>query len=90
MKIQDPYEVAAGAIVGHRAWLRELLAELSGLVCPAFSQARSAVVAVAYVAALLAVAGDPGRAVQGAGCGIAPAGPVPVTIDTAIRRKGQP
>ncbi len=45
-------------MVGDRAWLRKLLAELSGLVCPAFSQARSAAVAVAYVAALLAVAGD--------------------------------
>src|SRR5450755_890209 len=45
-------------MVGDRAWLRRLLAELSGLICPAFSQARSAVVAVAYVAALLAVAGD--------------------------------
>jgi len=29
----------------------------------------------------------PGRAVQGAGCGTAPGGPVPVTIDTTIRRK---
>jgi SRSO17 transposase len=55
---QDQNEVAAWAIVGDRAWLRELLAELSGLICPVFSQARSAVVAVAYVAALLAVAGD--------------------------------
>ncbi len=45
-------------MVGDRAWLRKLLAELSGLIGPAFSQARSAAVAVAYVAALLAVAGD--------------------------------
>ena len=58
MTKQDQNEVAAWAIVGDRAWLRELLAELSGLICPVFSQARSAVVAVAYVAALLAVAGD--------------------------------
>jgi SRSO17 transposase len=45
-------------MVGDRAWLRKLLAELSGLIGPAFAQARSAVVAVAYVAALLAVTGD--------------------------------
>ena len=58
MKKQDQIEVTARAIVGDRAWLRELLAELSGLICPVFSQARSAAVAVAYVAALLAVTGD--------------------------------
>jgi len=29
----------------------------------------------------------PGRALQGAGCGITPAGPVPVTIDTTTHRK---
>ena len=45
-------------MVGDRAWLRKLLAELSALISPAFSQARSAAVAFAYVAALLAVAGD--------------------------------
>jgi hypothetical protein len=39
---------------------------------------------------LAAMQAAPGRAVQGAGCGIAPAGPVPLTLDTAIRRKGQP
>jgi hypothetical protein len=31
----------------------------------------------------------PGRAVQGAGCGSAPAGPVPVTLGTAVHRKDQ-
>jgi len=31
----------------------------------------------------------PGRAVQGAGCGAAPAGPVPVTLDTAVHREDQ-
>ncbi len=36
---------------------------------------------------LAAMRAAPGRAVQGAGCGTAPAGPVPVTIDTTIRRK---
>ena len=50
--------MAAGAIVEDRAFLQKLLAELSGLICPAFSQARSAAVAVAYVAALLTVTGD--------------------------------
>jgi integrase len=36
---------------------------------------------------LLAAIGDtPGRAVQGAGCGAAPAGPVPLTLDTTRRR----
>ena len=40
---------------------------------------------------LAAMRAAPGRAVQGAGCGsAAPAGPVPVTIDAAIRRKDQP
>jgi hypothetical protein len=32
----------------------------------------------------------PGRAVQGAGCGTTPAGPVPVTIDTTTHRKDHP
>jgi integrase-like protein len=36
---------------------------------------------------LAAMQAAPGRAVQGAGCGTAPAGPVPVTIDTTIRGK---
>ena len=40
------------------AALRKLLAGLGGLICPAFSQARSATVAVAHLVALLAVAGD--------------------------------
>ena len=39
---------------------------------------------------LAAMQAAPGRAVQGAGCGAAPAGPVPVTIDAAIRRKDHP
>jgi integrase len=36
---------------------------------------------------LAAMQAAPSRAVQGAGCGTAPAGPVPVTIDSTIRRK---
>jgi integrase len=39
---------------------------------------------------LAAMQATPGRAVQGAGSGAAPAGPVPVTIDAAIRRKDHP
>ena len=39
---------------------------------------------------LAAMQAAPGRAVQGAGCGAAPAGPVPVTLDTAIHRKDHP
>ena len=39
---------------------------------------------------LAAMQAAPGRAVQGAGCGAAPAGPVPVTIDAAVRRKDHP
>ena len=38
---------------------------------------------------LAAMHAAPGRAVQGAGCGTAPAGPVPVTLDTAVHRKDQ-
>jgi len=36
---------------------------------------------------LAAMQAVPGRAVQGAGCGAAPAGPVPVTIDATSHRK---
>ncbi len=39
---------------------------------------------------LAAMQAAPGRAVQGAGCGTAPAGPVPLTLDTARHRKDQP
>jgi hypothetical protein len=45
-------------MLGDRAWLRQLLDELSGLIGPVFAQARSWFAAFAYVAALLAVAGD--------------------------------
>jgi SRSO17 transposase len=45
-------------MLGDRAWLRKLLAELCALIAPVFAQARSRLVAFAYVAALLAVAGD--------------------------------
>ena len=38
---------------------------------------------------LAAMHAAPGRAVQGAGCGAAPAGPVPVTLGTAVHRKDQ-
>jgi hypothetical protein len=37
---------------------------------------------------LTAIGYTPGRAVQGAGCGTKPTGPVPVTLDT--RRRSQP
>jgi integrase len=36
---------------------------------------------------LAAMQAAPGRAVQGAGCGTAPAGPVPLTLDTGSHRK---
>lgn len=39
---------------------------------------------------LAAMQTAPGRAVQGAGCGTASAGPVPVTIDTTAHPKDQP
>ena len=45
-------------MVGDRAWLGKLLAELCTLIAPVFAQARSRLVAFAYVAALLTVAGD--------------------------------
>jgi SRSO17 transposase len=45
-------------MLGDRAWLRKLLAELCALIGPVFAQARSRLAAFAYVAALLAVAGD--------------------------------
>lgn len=45
-------------MLGDRAWLRKLLAELCTLIGPVFAQARSRLAAFAYVAALLAVAGD--------------------------------
>jgi integrase len=38
---------------------------------------------------LAAMQAAPGRAVQGAGCGAAPAGPVPLTIDRTSHRKDQ-
>ena len=45
-------------MLGDRAWLRKLLAELCALIGPVFAQARSRLAAFAYVAALLEVAGD--------------------------------
>ena len=39
---------------------------------------------------LAAMQAAPGRAVQGAGCAAAPAGPVPVTLGTTAHRKDQP
>ncbi len=45
-------------MLGDRAWQGKLLAELCALIVPVFAQARSRMVAFAYVAALLAVAGD--------------------------------
>ncbi len=43
---------------GDRAWQGKLLVELCALITPVFAQARSRLMAFAYVAALLAVAGD--------------------------------
>jgi SRSO17 transposase len=45
-------------MLGDRAWLRKLVAELCTLIGPVFAQARSRLAAFAYMAALLAVAGD--------------------------------
>ena len=45
-------------MLGDRAWQGKLLAELCSLIAPVFAQARSRFAAFAYVAALLAVAGD--------------------------------
>ena len=45
-------------MLGDRAWPGKLLAELCALIAPVFAQARSRFAAFAYVAALLAVAGD--------------------------------
>ncbi len=39
---------------------------------------------------LTTIADHPGRAVQGGGCGSAPAGPVPLTLDVARHRRTQP
>jgi SRSO17 transposase len=50
--------VAAAVMLGDRAWQGKLLAELCALIVPVFAQARSRLVAFAYVAALLTVAGD--------------------------------
>ena len=50
--------MAAGAIVGDGAWLDRLQGELRGLLAPVFAQARSRLVAFAYVGALLAEPGD--------------------------------
>jgi len=41
----------------------------------------------ALTGVLAAMRAAPGRAVQGAGCGTLPAGPVPVAIDTTVHRK---
>jgi SRSO17 transposase len=45
-------------MLGDRAWQGKLLAELCALIVPVFAQARSRLVAFAYVEALLTVAGD--------------------------------
>ena len=50
--------MAAGAIVGERAWLRELQRELFALLAGVFAQARSRLAPFAYVGALLAEPGD--------------------------------
>src|SRR6266852_4097740 len=51
-------EMAVWAMVGDSAWLGKLQGELCALIAPVFAQARSRFAAFAYVAALLAVAGD--------------------------------
>jgi hypothetical protein len=43
---------------------------------------------VALTRVLAAMQAAPGRAVQGAGCGTAPGGPVPLTLDRTSYRKG--
>jgi len=50
--------VAAGAIVEDGAWLDRLQGELRGLLAPVFAQARSRLMAFAYIGALLAEPGD--------------------------------
>ena len=50
--------MAVSAMVGDNAWLAKLQGELCALIAPVFAQARSRFAAFAYVAALLAVAGD--------------------------------
>src|SRR5258708_26651861 len=55
---QDQHEVAAGAMLGEHAWPGKLHGELCALIAPVFAQARSRFAAFAYVAALLATAGD--------------------------------
>ena len=50
--------MAAGAIVEDGAWLDGLQGELRGLLAPVFAQARSRLMAFAYIGALLAEPGD--------------------------------
>src|ERR1035437_4869975 len=50
--------MAVSAMVEDSAWLGKLRGELCALIAPVFAQARSRFAAFAYVAALLAVAGD--------------------------------
>src|SRR5713226_10092740 len=50
--------MAVSAMVEGNAWLGKLRGELCALIAPVFAQARSRFAAFAYVAALLAVAGD--------------------------------
>jgi len=51
-------QVAAGAIVGDGRWLGSLHDELRARLAPVFCQARSRLVAFAYIGALLAAGGD--------------------------------
>ena len=50
--------MAAGAIVEDGTWLDRLQGELRGLLAPVFAQARSRLMAFAYIGALLAEPGD--------------------------------
>src|ERR1022692_4834155 len=50
--------MAVSAMVEDSAWLGKLRGELCALIAPVFAQARSRFAAFAYVAAVLAVAGD--------------------------------
>ncbi|MGO9079215.1 MAG: hypothetical protein ACLQDY_09265 [Streptosporangiaceae bacterium] len=57
MRRQDQ-RVAAAAIVEDGRWLAKLRDDLQALLAPVFCQARSRLVAFAYIGALLAEPGD--------------------------------
>ena len=74
----------------HQQALERQLADTAALIDRArtdFQQRQAEHAALTRLLAAMHAA--PGRAVQGAGCGAAPAGPVPVTLGTAVHRKDQ-